>query len=58
MVWRSLAGGGNPGMAIPIGGGTEIIGVAGYQAGVPTLIRTDPAVIGSDEDSIYLFISL
>jgi hypothetical protein len=48
----ALAGGGIPGMAIPIGGGPEIIGGAGYPAGAPTLIRSDPATIGnSEEDS-------
>ncbi len=52
----ALAGGGIPGMAIPIGGGTDIIGGAGYPAGAPSLIRTDPATIGnSEEDSTYLF---
>lgn len=41
----ALAGGGIPGMVIPIGG-------AGYPAGAPTLIRSDPATIGnSEEDS-------
>jgi hypothetical protein len=51
------AGGGTPGMAIPIRGGTEIIGGAGYPAGAPTLIRTDLTTIGiSKEDSTYLFI--
>jgi hypothetical protein len=38
----ALAGGGMSGMVIHIGGGTEIIGEAGYPAGAPTLIRTDP----------------
>ncbi len=53
----ALAGGGIPGMAIPIGGGTDIIGGAGYPAGAPSLIRIDPATIGnSEEDSTYLFI--
>jgi hypothetical protein len=42
-------------MAIPIGGGTEIIGEA--DTGTPSLIRTDPTTIGdSEEDSTYLFI--
>ncbi len=36
----ALAGGGIPGIAIPIGGGTDIIGGAG--TGAPSLIRTDP----------------
>ena len=51
----ALAGGGIPGMDIPIGGGTEIIGGAG--TGAPSLISTDPTTIGnSEEDSTYLFI--
>jgi hypothetical protein len=55
----ALAGDGIPGMAIPIGGGTEIIGGAGYPAGTPTLIHTDPTIIGnSEQDSTYLFIFL
>ncbi|MGA9152495.1 MAG: hypothetical protein WBZ36_18115 [Candidatus Nitrosopolaris sp.] len=41
----ALAGGGIPGMVIPIGGGPEIIGGAGYPTGAPTLIRSDPATI-------------
>jgi hypothetical protein len=42
-------------MAIPIGGGTEIIGGAG--TGAHSLISTDPTTIGySEEDSTYLFI--
>jgi hypothetical protein len=49
----ALAGGGMPGMAILIGGGAEIIGGAGYQAGAPTLIRTDPHE--GFEDSASLF---
>ena len=40
----ALAGGGIPGMAILGGGGTEIIGGAGYPAGVPSLVRTDPTI--------------
>ncbi len=53
----ALAGGGIPGMAIPIGGGTDIIGGAGYPAGAPSLVSTDPTTIGnSEEDSTYLFI--
>jgi hypothetical protein len=52
-----LAGGGIPGIVIPIGGGTEIIGGAGNTDGAPSLIRTDLTTIGnSEEDSIYLFI--
>jgi hypothetical protein len=50
----ALAGGGIPGMVIPIGGGTEIIGGAGYPDGVPSLIRTEP--YQGFEDSTYLFI--
>jgi hypothetical protein len=42
-----LAGGGIPGIAIPIGGGTEIIGGAGYPAGAPILIHTDLTTIGN-----------
>jgi hypothetical protein len=38
----TLVGGGIPGMAILGGGGTEIIGGAGYPAGAPSLVRTDP----------------
>ena len=42
---------------IPIGGGTEIIGEAGYPVGAPSLVRTDHTTIGnSEEDSTYLFI--
>jgi hypothetical protein len=38
----ALDGGGIPGMAIPGGGGQEIIGEAGYPVGAPSLVRTDP----------------
>jgi hypothetical protein len=38
----TLDGGGIPGMAIPGGGGQEIIGEAGYPVGAPSLVRTDP----------------
>ncbi len=37
----TLAGGGVDGMAIPMGGGTDIIGGAGITAGAHTLVRTD-----------------
>lgn len=52
----ALAGGGIPGMAIPIGGGTEIIGEAG--TGAPSLIRTDPTTIGYSDriQPIFLFL--
>ncbi len=53
----ALAGGGILGMVIPGGGGTEIIGGAGYPVGDPSLVRTDRTTIGnSEEDSTYLFI--
>ncbi len=52
----SLAGGGIPGMAIPIGGGTEIIGEAGYPAGTPSLVRSDHTTIGnSKEDNLSFY---
>ena len=41
----TLVGGGIPGTAILGGGGTEIIGGAGYPAGAPSLVRTDPTTI-------------
>jgi hypothetical protein len=50
------AGGGILGITIPIRGGMEISGGAGYPAGAPTLIRTDlPAIGNSEEDSAHLF---
>jgi hypothetical protein len=55
----ALAGGGIPGMVIPGGGGTEIIGEAGYPIGAPSLVRTDTITIGnSKEDSTYLLFFL
>ena len=41
----TLVGGGIPGTAILGGGGTEIIGGAGYPTGAPSLVRTDPTTI-------------
>jgi hypothetical protein len=41
----ALVGGGIPGMVIPGGGGTEIIGEAGYPVGAPSLVRTDHTTI-------------
>ena len=41
----ALAGSGIHGMVLPIGCGTEIIGGAGYPAGAPSLVRTDPTTI-------------
>jgi hypothetical protein len=46
----TLVGGGVPGMAIPMGIGTDIIGWAGFPAGATTLVRTDPTTIGSSEE--------
>ena len=55
------AGGGIPGMAIPGGGGTETIGGDGYQAGAPTLVRTDPDSIDNSRGfnlSFYFFMNV
>jgi hypothetical protein len=52
----ALVGGGIPGMVIPGGGGTEIIGEAGYPVGAPSLVRTDPTTIGNSEEDPTSFI--